>query len=89
MIDYTNREILRLQSLIKKLEQEIHDCTIEVLEIGELARKVEKRDNATDSIVIAVNDACSDVYHKYDYRVRGFDAENIILAETEDNFILK
>ncbi len=77
-------EIVRLQNLIKKLENEIHDCCIDALEIGELALKVESRDGNAQSVSIAVVDACSDLYHKYDYRVKGYDAENVILDEVEE-----
>ena len=80
-------EILRLQGLIKGLEQELHDCCISVLDISSLMDEVEKRnlglfDNG-QSVIICVNDALSDIYHKYDYRVRGYNAENIIMGEAE------
>jgi hypothetical protein len=74
-------EIVRLQDLIKKLEIELHDCCLDALEIGELANKVHMRDSDSQSVAIAVNDACGNLYHKYDYRVRGYDAENIILDD--------
>lgn len=76
-----NKEIVRLQKLVTKLEQELHDCTSEVLEIGTMARDLETRNESVDSIVIDVNDRCIDIYHKYDYRVKGQDAENLILDE--------
>tara|TARA_R110002020_G_C16066458_1_gene755862 strand:+ start:573 stop:821 length:249 start_codon:yes stop_codon:yes gene_type:complete len=78
-----SNEIIRLQSIIKKLENELHNCCIEVLDIEDLARKVERRDNSAESVTIAVCDAFSDIYHKYDYRVRGYDYENIILDEID------
>ena len=77
-------EIIRLQNLIKELEIEIHECTIDALNIGALSEKVYKRDNNAQHVAIAVADACSDLYHKYSYRVRGYDAENIILGEVDD-----
>ena len=77
-------EIVRLQNLIKIIENELHECCLDALAIGELADKVYDRDNSAQHVSIAVNDACSDLYHKYDYRVRGYDAENIILNEVDD-----
>lgn len=77
-------EIVRLENLIKVIENELHDCCLEVLEIGDLADKVFKRYNHGQHISIAVHDACEDIYHKYDYRVRGYDAENIILDEIDE-----
>ncbi len=76
-------EVLRLQNLIKVIENELHDCCLDALAIGELADKVSDRDNNAQHVAIAVHDACSDLYHKYDYRVRGYDAENIILDEID------
>lgn len=76
-----NKEIVRLQDLVKKLENELHQCCSDALEIGELAQKVEKRDNNANHVAIAVVDACSDLYHKYDYRVKGYDYENLLLDE--------
>jgi len=64
-------EIVRLQNLIKKIELELHECCIGALAIGELANEVYKRDDHAQHVAIAVNDACDDLYHKYDYRVRG------------------
>ncbi|MCJ8293537.1 MAG: hypothetical protein MJK15_03945 [Colwellia sp.] len=77
----SGNEIVRLQNLIKKLEIELHECCLDALAIGDLADKVYDRDNNAQHVAIAVHDACDDLYHKYDYRVRGYDAENIILNE--------
>lgn len=77
-------EILRLQELVKKLENEIYECTIDVLSIGELAEKTYSEDGNAQHVSINVNDACDELYHKYNYRVRGYDAENLILGEVED-----
>ena len=77
-------EILRLQELVKKLENEIYECTIEVLAVGELADKTYSKDNNAQHVAINVHDACDEIYHKYNYRVRGYDAENLILGEVED-----
>lgn len=80
----SGNEIVRLQNLIKKLEIELHECCLDALAIGDLASKVYDRDNNAQHVSIAVNDACDDLYHKYDYRVRGYDAENIILNEVDE-----
>lgn len=77
-------EIVRLQNLIKVIENELHECCLDALAVGELAEKVSDRDSNSQSVSIAVNDACSDLYHKYDYRVRGYDAESIVLDEIDD-----
>lgn len=74
-------EIVRLKALVKKLESELHQCCLDALEIGGLAQKVEKRDNNAEHVAVAVVDACSDLYHKYDYRVKGYDYENLLLDE--------
>ena len=79
----SGEEIVRLQNLVKKIEGELHECCMDALKVGDLASKVYKRDDNAQHVAIAVNDACGDLYHKYDYRVRGYDAENIILDEVE------
>ena len=77
-LDNEGEEIVRLQNLIKSLEGELHECCMDVLAVIDVADKVSARDQNAQSVCIAVNDACSDVYHKYDYRVRGYDADSII-----------
>lgn len=76
-------EIVRLQNLIKKLEMELHECCLDALDIGELAGKVYDEGDNAQHVAIAVHDACDALHLKYDYRVRGYDAENIILDEIE------
>jgi len=76
-------EIIRLQGLVKKLEIELHECCLDALAIGELADKVYDSEDNAQHVAIAVHDACDELYLKYDYRVRGYDSENIILDEID------
>ena len=72
-------KILELQKIIKRLESELHDCCISALAIGDLATTSCDEGGNVECIVIDVNHACTMLYNKFDYRVSGYDDEDIII----------
>jgi len=74
-------EIVRLQGIVKKLESELHECCMGALEIGSLADMMHQQGSDSQRVAVAVVDACSDLYQKHDYRVKGWSYENIVLGE--------
>ena len=72
-----NDEIVRLQGIIKRLEGELHDCTTSVLNMAEAVTGV----NSADTVIVAVENMAETIYHKYSYRVKGYDFESLILDE--------
>ena len=75
-------EILRLQGLIKRLETELHECCLGVLAIGDMA-DVTQGDGSAQALSIDVIHACTMLHLKYDYRVSGYDYEDIIINNAQ------